>query len=446
MKAYSTDNYGEFREREVYSTNEPPTGSYTVEVTDDVISSGFQGFGVAVTGSSCYLLSRMDEKKRKAILNDLYGKDGLGLSVARLTIASSDYSAELYSYEDENGQFSIKKDEAYVLPVVTEIAKSYKDVKFFASPWSPPGRMKTGGSICGGFMRDGFIGEYVDYILSFVKEYTRRGVPIWAITPQNECETDQGGRMPACYWSPETEAKFVLALRKKADEQGLPFEIWLCDHNFSLYNRVIWQLTEFPELQTAASSVAFHYYGGGVELTDHIKKKFPSFTYHFTEGGPRLYDNYETDYCKWGAIMARNLNYGCKSFTGWNLILDEAGLPNVGPFFCGGLITEHSVTKELSYSGQYKAFKHFSPFVKRGASVLRSSVLGESHGFFMYPNHVAPTIEACAVRNENGQTVLIVVNPDKKERRQMVISYKGKYYYFDALPDSVNTVILEERV
>ena len=48
--------------------------------------------------------------------------------------------------------------------------------------------------------------------------YEAEGIKIRAITPQNEPETDQGGRMPACYWSPETEAKFSIALKKKADQ------------------------------------------------------------------------------------------------------------------------------------------------------------------------------------------------------------------------------------
>ncbi len=42
-----------------------------------------------------------------------------------------------------------------------------------------------------------------------------------------------------------------------------------------------------------------------------------------------------------------------------NLLLDEVGGPNIGPFFCGGLATLNSQTGELTYSGQYRAFSHF---------------------------------------------------------------------------------------
>ena len=443
IKAFSTDGYGFCRSRDVFTTGQLPSGSIGVEITDEKIHGGFQGFGVALTGSSCYLLSKMDEEKRRALLCDVYGKDGLGLSVARVSVASSDYSAELYSYEDEQGNFSVRKDEEYVLPVLRQVATTYPSVQFFASPWSPPGRMKTGGSICGGFMREGFIDEYADYIVNFVRAYEENGIHIRAITPQNEPETDQAGRMPACYWSPETEAKFAIALRKKADAQGLPFEIWLCDHHFSLWRRVLWQLDEFPELEKCVSAAAFHYYSGGVDLIENIRAKYPSLDFHFTEGGPRLYDNYATDHCKWAVAMSQALNHGLKSFTGWNLLLDETGGPNVGPFFCGGLITENSVSKELSYSGQYRAFKHFAPYVERGAEVLRVSVTGEDHGLWQYPKQ-KESVVACAVRNPGGSIVLELINLDVSEKRQTAISVKGETIYLELMPGSVNTVIINE--
>ena len=443
IKAFSTDGFGVRRTRDIFTTKEDPRGSLAVHVSDEVLHENFQGFGVAITGSSCYLLHKMEEEKRKSVLADIYGEDGLSLSIARVSIGASDYSTEIYSYEDSKGNFSIEKDEEFILPILQEVTNTYPNVQFFASPWSPPGYMKTGGSMCGGFMRESFLDEYVEYILNFMRAYKEKGISISAITPQNEPETDQQGKMPACYWSPETEAKFAIALRKKAKEQGLPFEIWLCDHNFALWKRVLWQLKEFPELEQSVNGVAFHYYDGGVDMVENIRKEYPSLTYHFTEGGPRLYDNYATDHCKWGTQMARALNHGCKSFTGWNLLLDETGNPNVGPFFCGGLLTENSVSKELSYSGQYRAFQHFSSYIKCGASILRTSVAGNDYGLFSYPNKKS-LIEACAARNKDGGIVLELVNPDANEKRQVAIYYHGEILYFEMLPNSLNTILIND--
>ena len=47
---------------------------------------------------------------------------------------------------------------------------------------------------------------------------------------------------------------------------------------------------------------------------------------HYTEGGPRLTDHYDTDFCKWGLMAAKTLGAGYRSFTGWNLMLDVEGV------------------------------------------------------------------------------------------------------------------------
>lgn len=211
--------------------------------------------------------------------------------------------------------------------MLREALKTNENLKFFCAPWSPPGRMKTGGSMCGGFMREGFLEEYAAYYCDFLAAYRREGIDIFALTAQNEPETDQIGKMPACLFSPELEAKFIFLLRKNLRERGLNPEIWLCDHNFIYVKRVLWQLKEYPELLSAVNGAAFHYYAGGAEQTEAIRADYPQLGLHFTEGGPGLHNNYAADYCKWGATVCRALNHGFRSFTGWNLLLDESGAP-----------------------------------------------------------------------------------------------------------------------
>ena len=101
MKAtqYSTNKYGEF----IPYTLKPALymgGSYTAQKCSQSENTNFMGFGVAITGSSCYNLSKMPKSERRQLLEHIYGKNGLGLSIGRLSIGSSDYSAELYTYDD----------------------------------------------------------------------------------------------------------------------------------------------------------------------------------------------------------------------------------------------------------------------------------------------------------------------------------------------------------
>ena len=308
-KVYTTNQHGEYTEHPLFNSARL-SGITTAEAVNSDTNQGFQGFGVAITGSSCYNLSLMEKEERQKLLKHLYSSEGLGLRVGRLTVGSSDYSAELYTYDDvdndvELKHFSIERDKAYIIPMIKEILEINPDLMLFASPWSPPGWMKTGGSIGGGYMRDKYIDVYADYFVKYLRAYADEGISIKAVTVQNETETHQSGRMPACRWHPDTEAAFVSTLRKKLDENNIKTDIWFYDHNFNGIDRVKWCLEEYPELQNDSQGIAFHYYGGSIEETSFLKQLYPQLSLHFTEGGPRLYDNYATDWCKWGLMAIK---------------------------------------------------------------------------------------------------------------------------------------------
>ena len=415
---------------------------------DNKINTNFKGFGVAITGASCYLLNQMEKQERTDLLEKIYTKKGIGLSVARLCIGSCDYAAELYSYDDvpfdtELKHFSIEKDEKYIIPMIKEILAINPDLYLFASPWSPPGWMKTEGMMCGGYMRDQFVDCYADYIIKFIKAYEAHGIKISAITPQNEPNTQQKGQMPACVWHPETEAKFIKILKKKLDDNGMDVKIWMFDHSFYGTTRVLWQLDNIEGLAECCDSVAFHYYASYIEETKAITKKYPELKLQFTEGGPRLTDHYATDWCKWGIMIAEALSCGYNSFTGWNLMLNEMGGPNIGPFPCGGLVTRNSITGELSFSGQYKAFEHIAPYITPESDVYPLTV-GE---YFGQPIHQYPKRKEAPVGfvidNHDGKKVAIVINPNS-ERYQTQLVIDGVYWYAELMPESICTFIIEE--
>ncbi len=420
----------------------------TLVLQNEQTVEGFYGFGVAITPASCYLLAQMEQAERTALLKHIYGKEGLGLSVGRLCIGSSDYSAEVYSYDDVPFDtalmhFSVERDEKYVIPMIREILAINPDLYLFASPWSPPGWMKTGGELCGGYMRAEFVDCYADYIIKFVQAYAAHGIRVAGITPQNEPNTQQKGLMPACIWHPEIEAAFVQKLREKSTRLGLNLKIWLFDHNFADAGRVLWSLENCKGLCDAIDGVAFHYYEGSIEETRPVRAAYPDLELHFTEGGPRLYDNYATDWCKWGMMIIKALSHGYKSFTGWNLMLNEMGGPNVGPFFCGGLVTRDSVSGIISYSGQYKAFSHIAPYLtpkSRITPVTVDETFGED--MFAYPRQKRVSL-GVAVDNGDGKTVLLLCNPEPEKKRQVQFSVQGTRFYAELPADSISTLILE---
>ena len=430
------------------------TGAQTLTVAESPGAKDFLGFGVALTGSSCYLLNQMETTARKALLEDIFSPQGLNLSVARLSIGASDYSAELYSYDDVPfdtalEHFSIAKDEEYIIPMVKQVLAVRPDLYLFASPWSPPGWMKTGGDLCGGYMREQYVDCYADYFVQYIKAYASHGIRIRAVTPQNEPGTEQGGRMPACIWHPETEAKFIKCLHKKLDAAGLDVQIWIHDHNFAGEVQVRWQLDTIEGLKEACSGAAFHYYNDYIEKTLSLKQAYPKLDLHFTEGGPRLYNNYGTDWCKWMLQILGALRCGYKSFTGWNLMLDENGWPNIGPFSCGGLVTRHSITGDLSYSGQYRAFAHIAKHITPASKIYPlQSELPAYNALHKFPKTQSLPAEGVLIDNGDGHPVLVMVNPERgpvgttmTEGQRTQVMVNGDWWYIELLPESVTTVI-----
>lgn len=212
VSQYTTTDKFFLRKTEVFASDIETIGALKVHVSASPVTNRFMGFGVALTGSSCYNLNQMTADCRRNFLEDIYTGAGLDLQVGRIPIGSCDYSAELYSYDDVKddltlSHFSVEKDEKYILPMIKEVVKTNPDIYLFASPWSPPGWMKTGESMCGGYMRDKYLECYARYFVRFLEEYEKHGISVSAVTPQNEPHAEQDSRYPTCMWHPEIEAR-----------------------------------------------------------------------------------------------------------------------------------------------------------------------------------------------------------------------------------------------
>ena len=102
-------------------------------VDDSVRHQPLLGFGAAFTDASCFLLSTMPPQTRQKVMNDFFSPAELNLSVGRCCVGASDYSRDVYSYDDVPGDvalehFSIAHDEAYILPTLRDAAKINRDL------------------------------------------------------------------------------------------------------------------------------------------------------------------------------------------------------------------------------------------------------------------------------------------------------------------------------
>jgi len=362
------------------------------------------GFGGAFTDAACYTFNRLSPEVREKLFHELFHPSEMGLSMGRVCVGSSDYATKVYSFDEgepdpQLTRFSIEHDREYILPILRQARQANPDLFLFSSPWSPPGWMKFNRSMLGGSMRESSLPVYAQYYLKFLQAYTAEGVPIQALTSQNEVDTDQDGKMPACLWGQEMEIRFVRDhLGPLLESKAVPTKIWLLDHNYNLWGRAVCML-EDEKLRKYSNAIAWHGYVGVPEMMSRVYSAFPEAEMHWTEGGPDITSpTYQTDWCEWSSTFSAILGNWCRSITAWNLALDEKGRPNIGPFPCGGVVTIDSQTREITRSGQYWAFAHYSRLMKRGARRLESE-------------STTSELQHVAVENPDGQLVVVLTNP-----------------------------------
>jgi glucosylceramidase len=182
-----------------------------------------------------------------------------------------------------------------------------------------------------------------------------------------------------------------------------------------------------PGVNKYVDGVAWHGYEGKVDAMSRVHEAFPDKHAYWTEGGPDFTSpEYATDSSNWSQTFTSILRNWGRCVIGWNLVLDEEGKPNIGPFSCGGVVTLDGKTKRITRSGQYWAFAHYSKVIQRQARVLESK--GKISG-----------IEHVALENPDGTRVLILTN--QGEAREVNCGLNSASLRISTPRDSVTTLL-----
>jgi glucuronoarabinoxylan endo-1,4-beta-xylanase len=80
-------------------------------------------------------------------------------------------------------------------------------VTIIASPWSPPASMKTNNNIIGGELKESSYADYATHLKSFADFMSDNGVPLYAISIQNE--PDVNVTYESCDWNASQMLKFT---------------------------------------------------------------------------------------------------------------------------------------------------------------------------------------------------------------------------------------------
>ncbi len=385
------------------------------------------GLGSSLEHSTCYNLSLLPPGRREQALASLvHPTQGIGMSLVRICIGTPDFTASpWYTYDDlppgqedpELKHFSIAKDREYVLPVLKLARKLNPELKFFASPWSPPGWMKTSGRICGGQIHPDHFPHYAEYLARFVEAYRGEGISIHAITVQNEPEYNPGA-YPTCGWTAAQQRDFIRDhLGPVFRKHGLQTLIWCFDHNFNHPGYPATILRD-PQAAQHVDGSAFHLYEGKPSAMSKLRAEFPDKHLYFTEGS--------TYGASGAAEIISYLRNWARSYNAWVTLMDHRMKPNPGPHDCSPTcVVLDRGTLELDYRFDYYMYGHFCKFIRPGAVRIGSTTPSQQPA-------------NAAFRNPDGSLVLVAANPELRAR-EFSAAWNGRRFTAALAPKSVAT-------
>jgi glucosylceramidase len=400
---------------------QPPETEVAVFVNPDMRLQRFFGIGGAITDASAEVFAKLRQDQQEELLKAYFDPvDGIGYTLARTTIHSSDFSSASYTYIEEGDEelatFSIADDREYRIPLIKgAIEAAGGELTLFASPWSPPAFMKSNGNMLqGGKLLPEFYDSWAGYYAKFIQAYEEEGISIWGITIQNEPMATQ--TWESCIYTAEEERDFLKNhLGPTLEREGLgDKKILIWDHNRDLIVHRVDTILGDPEAARYVWGVGYHWYEtwtGGQPMHENlriVRDTYPDKHLLFTEGTAASFDPERYQHWpyaeKYGTQMIRDFNSGTVGWTDWNILLDETGGPNHVGNFCSATVHADTRTGDLIFTPTYYYLGHFSRFIRPGAQRVSTSS-SRSH------------LLSTTFLNENGILATIVLNPHDEEIR-----------------------------
>ncbi|MBC8059612.1 MAG: glycosyl hydrolase [Clostridiaceae bacterium] len=405
----------------------------TIHVNPEKQYQSILGVGTSIEESTVYCLGRMSEVKKHEVLTKLvHSEEGIGLNLIRVCIGTPDFTGrKFYTYDDRlNNEvdnnldyFSIQKDIEYgIINTLKEALEINPDIKFFASPWTPPGWMKEKSNeftedneynLKGGKLKDEYIETLAKYYCKFIQAYEEQGIPIYSMTLQNEPMLEIN--YPSCSMTSHQEKELAIALKKELAAQNLKTKIWVFDHNFNDGKKFAIETLDSKEALAAIDGIAFHDYDGEPTTMQEVKELFPDKDVMLTERSV------------WGTKgadrIAQYFRNSAISYNSWVTMLDS----NITPHQWVGtpdptMLVQDSIPTCILKSGniydnywlcpEYYLLGQFSKFVQPGAKRIDSNY-GE-----------VDKVTNVAFLNPDNNIVTIVIN-QTKETQSFKIQCKG---------------------
>lgn len=380
-----------------HGTTQIPESEIAIFVNPDKQFQTVLGIGGAITDASAEVFSQLPPAQQSALVRAYFDRtQGIGYSLARTTIHSSDFSRSSYTYVTEGDatltSFSIAPDRTFRIPMLHQaVAAAGGSLTLFASPWSAPAYMKSNQNMLrGGQLLPEFAATWAQYFVKFIRAYQSEGLPIWGITVQNEPMAKQAWE--SMIFTAEEERDFLKNhLGPTLHRAGLgDIKVIVWDHNRDLMTHRAHVIFGDPEASQYAWGMGFHWYetwAGGDPMfcnVAEVHQAYPDKHLLLTEATVERFDASRLQHWpnaeRYGLAMVRDFNSGSVGWTDWNILLDRQGGPNHVGNFCFAPIHADTDTGELIYTPSYYYIGHFSKFIRPharrvSASSSRSSLI-----------------------------------------------------------------------
>ncbi|MBC8061795.1 MAG: glycoside hydrolase family 3 C-terminal domain-containing protein [Clostridiaceae bacterium] len=401
-----------------------------IKVEDSKEYQSILGIGTSIEGSTIANLNKLSPAVKTDFLKKLVDpKTGAGMSLLRVTIGTPDFTGDVFhTYDDmPAGQkddanlsnFSIQSDiDDGTIATIKEILAINPNVKLFASSWTPPGWMKEetpsskannnsdGLLLRGGKLSDAHIEDLAKYYTRYLEEYAKLGIPIYAMTLQNEPMLEIN--YPSCAISPEQERLLSLAIKKDVSESSLlksksinP-KIWAFDHNFDGAANYV---PPILNSDNGVDGIAYHPYGGEPTAMSQLHALYPNIPAYLTERSlwgtkgadeiARYFRNYASSYNAWVTMLDSN-----QSPMQW------VGTPDPTMF-----VRDANIPDSYWACPEYYIEAQFSKFVRPGA-VRVDSNYGSTD-----------TVTNVSFKNPDGTIATIVINQTNREQTFKILNH-----------------------
>src|SRR5215831_3677110 len=413
------------------------SAALTIRVDASVQYQVIDGFGASLTDSSAWLIDRkLSREQRKELLETLFDpKMGIGLSILRQPMGASDFALTDYSYDDVAAdekdlkleKFSVERDRAYIIPLLKAALAVNPNLKIMGTPWSPPGWMKTSQSMVYGALLPGAYPAFAKYFVKYINSYVEAGVPIYAITMQNE-PLNIPGNYPGMGMTAIEQAAFLREnLGPALREAGLKTKVFVFDHNWDLIEYPI-QVLNDSKAAAYAAGIATHCYGGVATAQTELHDRFPDKEIWMTEcsGGDWQKGNLLEQQVRLVINSTRNW---AKAVVLWNMALDQNHEPFLGGCTnCRGVVTvNHSASPvQVVPTVDFTALAHVSKFLEPGARRIASNSFEQG------------SLEDVAFQNPDGSVVLLVLNSSGSPL-SFNIAWKGEFACYKLPASAVAT-------